>query len=1035
MLKSLLTNHPLVNILFVVVVVLGAMSYSSMPREQDPEINFNWVNINTVLPGASAEDVEQLVTGPLEDAVRNVQDIRWIISTTRESSSNILVRFRDLDEREFDKRVNDLRRELQNKANDELPDEAEDPYILEVTTSNGFPTALVVVQGQADDENLRRIARMVREDIERLQGVDKTIAIGLHEPEMQVQFLPWELAARGLQASDLADGLGQAFRDTFAGKSDVAGNEWLVRISGTTADPQQLSHFQLVNPARPDELIALDQVAEIRRGREKATQLVSFAGRPSVALSVSKLGYTNTLQLVDRINAYIGEKNQQLAGSGITLVLADDQTSTTRHAIAIMQNNAAVGMLLVLAVCWLFLGLKIAAMVTLGIVFSIAGTFLLLDITGNTLNVSVLLGVVIVLGMLVDDAVVVVEAMYYRLQRGAGRLEAALDSLREVGRPVTAAVLTTVAAFLPLMLLPGIVGKFMFVIPFVVTVGLLVSLLEAFWILPAHVIAFRNQPTNTDTLHHWRGRWTHWVRIKYTRMLCYVMRRPAQFLGAGLLSFLLAAAAVAAGMVRMDFFTADPLRVFYVNLDMPPDAPIEETLRQSVQVEEMVRQLVPPDEIRAITVNAGIKFTDVEPLYGDQYGQLQVSLRPSAEGGMAVPDIINSLRQPLQQLSVDGEITFLELTGGPPTLRDINVKVRADDFTELREATDAMLDIVRKLPGVSDVADNDVPGRSELALELDYKAVRRAGLDAGKVARLLRLHLDGEIVAFMRDQGEKVELRVRGLPREQQDITAVLNDPIALPGGGTTTFAALAKQETGKSRGMIRHFNLRRALTVEGDLDEKILESTQAVKLIQAEWDKISRNYPNTDLDFGGALDDINESLDAMFGLFLMGIGLIYLIIAAQFRSYFQPLLILTTVPMAFTGVVAGLLVTGNPLSLFTLYGIIALTGIAVNSAIVLIDAANARIAQGMRPLHATIYAARRRIIPIIMTTSTTIAGLFSLAFGLGGKSLIWGPVAMSIVAGLTIATILTLFMVPALYRAFMRGHTAADFRHSHHLD
>jgi len=1035
MLKNLLTNHALVNILFVVVVTLGAMSYYSMPREQDPEINFNWVNINTVLPGASAEDVEQLVTGPLEDAVRNVQDIRWIVSTTRESSSNILVRFRDLNEREFDKRVNDLRRELQNKANEELPEEAEDPYIVEVTTSNGFPTALVVVQGQADDENLRRTARLVRDDLERIQGVDATIAIGLHEPEMQVEFLPWELAARGLQATDLADSLRQAFRDTFAGKSDVAGSEWLVRISGTTANPQQLSDFQLATVARPDELIALDQVAEIRRGREEAIQLVSFEGKPSIALSVSKLGYTNTLQLVDRINEYISEKNQQLAGSGITLALADDQTGTTRRAISIMQNNAALGMLLVLAVCWLFLGLKIATMVTLGIIFSIAGTFLILDITGNTLNVSVLLGVVIVLGMLVDDAVVVVEAMYYRLQRGSGRLQAALDSLAEVGRPVTAAVLTTIAAFLPLMLLPGIVGKFMFVIPFVVTVGLTVSLIEAFWILPAHVMAFRSDPKSNDTRHHWRGRWTHWVRIKYTRMLCYVMRRPGRFLTAGTLSFVLAAVAVGAGMVRMDFFTGDPIRVFYVNLDMPPDAPLEETLRQSVLVEAVVREWVRPEELRALTVNAGIKFTDVEPLYGDQYGQLQVSLKDPVNGGRAVSEIIDSLREPLQQLAVDGEISFLEVSGGPPTQRDINVKVRSDDFDQLRAATDAMLAIVEKLPGARNVADNDVPGRSELALELDYKAVRRAGLDPGKVARLLRLHLDGEIVAFMRDQGEKVELRVRGLSRQQQDISAVLNDPIALPGGGTTTFAALTRQETGKGRGLIRHFNLRRALTVEADLDEAVLETTEAVKLIQAEWDKISQQFPGTDLDFGGALDDINESLDAMLGLFLMGLGLIYLIMATQFRSYFQPLLILTTVPMAFTGVVFGLILTGNPLSLYTLYGIIALTGIAVNSAIVLIDAANARIAQGMRPLHATIYAARRRVIPIIMTTTTTIAGLFSLAFGLGGKSLLWGPVAMSIVAGLGVATVLTLFMVPTLYRAFMKGHGPEDFRHSHHLD
>jgi multidrug efflux pump subunit AcrB len=241
--------------------------------------------------------------------------------------------------------------------------------------------------------------------------------------------------------------------------------------------------------------------------------------------------------------------------------------------------------------------------------------------------------------------------------------------------------------------------------------------------------------------------------------------------------------------------------------------------------------------------------------------------------------------------------------------------------------------------------------------------------------------------------------------------------------------------ETGKSPGTIRHFNLRRAITVEADLDAEVMDNVQAKVLIDEGWEKVRHQYPNTDLVFSGVLDDIDESLDAMKVLFLLGLGLIYLILAAQFRSYYQPLLILATVPMAFIGVVFGLFLTGNPLSLYTLYGIIALTGIAVNSAIVLIDAANARIAAGMRPLHATIYAARRRIIPILMTTGTTIAGLFSLAFGLGGKSLLWGPVASSIVAGLTIATVLTMFIIPPLYRTFMKGHGPEDFRHSHHID
>src|SRR5210317_137719 len=302
MYKSLLTNHPLVNILFTVVLVMGAMSFLEMPREQDPEINFNWVMVETILPGASAEDVEELVTGPLEDAIRNVQDIRWVISSTRESSSSILIRFRDLSETLFDKRINDVRREVQNKANDELPEDATDPYILEVTTSSGFPTAMVVVAGQADDEQLRQQARIVKQDLERINGVDAVVSIGLQDPEMHVEFSPRELAARGLVATDIADSLRQGFSDTSAGKTRVSGHEWLVRVEGTTTNPEELAAYQLASASNPNKKIALNEVAEIKRGREDATQVVSFGGSPAVALSVIKIPYSNTIELVERVS-------------------------------------------------------------------------------------------------------------------------------------------------------------------------------------------------------------------------------------------------------------------------------------------------------------------------------------------------------------------------------------------------------------------------------------------------------------------------------------------------------------------------------------------------------------------------------------------------------------------------------------------------------------------------------------------------------------------------------------------------------------
>jgi multidrug efflux pump subunit AcrB len=1019
-LRTLIANHPLANIAFAVVILMGLLAYSRMPREQDPEINFNWVNIATILPGASAEDVERRVTNPLEDALRNVQDVRFITSSSRESVSVILVRFRDLPARVFDKRVTDLRREIQNKANAELPAEALDPEIIEITTSNGFPTAMVVLTGQADDETLRYAARTVRDDLEQIAGVDQVEALGFQEPELRVEFEPAALAARGLTAIELAEALRLWFRDVFAGKVKTTDGEWLVRVSGAEPDLERLAGFYVQAPgAGPTPL---DAVAQVRRGREEPRQLVAMDDQPAVLLSVTKIGYTNTLELVGRIRAYIERQNPLLASSGLKLILADDQTVATREALRIMQNNAAIGLLLVLGVCWLFLGARIAALVALGVVFSVTGTFVLLEAVGFTLNVSVLLGIVIVLGMLVDDAVVVVEAAYFRIERGLDALNAVLDALREVGLPVFAAVSTTIAAFLPLMLLPGIVGQFMFVIPFVVTVGLAVSLVEAFWILPAHVSGLGRHAISRSRTQALRQKWTHRVRVKYTRLLIHVMRYPFRYLALAFALFLGAAAAVGGGWVKFQFFAFDPVRLYYVHVDMPPDAPLAETLRQTLAVEGRVRAGLRDGEARSVVTMAGIKFTETEPLYGDQYGQIAVSLNPAAPEVRGLDDIIEDMRAAVVATPGPATISFLKLAGGPPTARPISVKVRADDRQELRAAADAVKAIVADLPGARDVVDDDTPGRAELNLRVDVPAARNAGLDPGQIARLVRLHVDGEVVADLRDRGEKVELRIRAAPRAVRQVRELLDDPLALPGGGVTTLGALLVAEDRESLGLIRHWNLRRAITVEADLDPEQIDTLTANHRLRADWEQIRSRFPGVDLDFSGELDDIAESLEAMGPLFLLGVGLIYLILATRFRSYFQPLLILVTVPLAFTGVTLGLLLSGNPLSLYTLYGVIALTGIAVNAAIVLIDAANARRAAGMSALNATLYAARRRVIAILMTTSTTIAGLSSLAFGLAGKSLLWGPVAASIVWGLAFSSALTLFVVPVLYRIFMRN-------------
>lgn len=1016
--ERLITNHPLANIAFALVIIAGIASYLGMPRAQDPEINFNWVSIVTTLPGASAEDVERELTAPLEDALAQIKDVKFVSSSSREGVSSILVRFEEIGERLFDKRIADLRREVQNKAAAELPFDATDPQVLEITSSNGFPTAILAVYAPAGGENLRRAAFTLKKDIEQLAGVDQVLALGLDEPELHVDFDPERVAAAGLSPLQVAESVAGWFRNTLGGRIRVHDREWLVRLEGKTTDPELLADAAVITA---QGRVALGELGRVARGHDRTAQLVAYNAMPAIMLSVNKQAGTNTLELVARLSDFAAARNQLLRAQGVQLVMLDDQTHETRSAIGVMESNALIGLLAVLGMCWLFLGSRIAVLVAIGIPFSLAGAFIVVDGIGSTLNLTVLLGVVIVLGMVVDDAVVVVEAIYYRLQRGEPPLAAVVGGVAEVGAPVLSAILTTIAAFLPLMLLDGILGDFMFVVPFVVTVALLISLFEAFWILPAHVLALRpdfsKAPGRAQRL---REHYTHLLRVRYARLLIAVMRRPRSALALVVVLIAGALAAVGTGVVRTQFFAFDSIRLFYIHMDMPPGVTLARTLEQSERAAQVVREQLGADELRSVVASAGIKFTETEPLYGDQYGQVLVSLQPRVGDMADSAEIIERLRPAIMALGGEARPAFLEMKGGPPTAKPISVKLKADDYDQLRPAADALIAALAAIDGTRDITDDDVAGRSELRLQPNREKLARAGVSAAELARLLRLYGEGEVVGVTRDHGEKMEVVVRARPAEMVDVTEVLQRPVRLVDGRVIQLGELVDAELRVSKGYIRHYQFKRAITVEAELDRERIDTVAANERLKAAWAELQPRFPGVELDFSGELDDIYESLDSMARLFALGLGLIYLILATQFRSYFQPLIILATVPLAFTGVVLGLLVSGNPLSLYTLYGVIALTGIAVNSAIVLIAAANERRNAGMSALHAAVYAARRRVVPILITSVTTIGGLFSLAVGLGGKSLMWGPVAASIVWGLGFSTVLTLFAIPLIYRLAM---------------
>jgi multidrug efflux pump subunit AcrB len=1024
MLVRLLQNHVLANLTFVLILGAGILAYVLLPREQDPSITFNWVQITTAWPGASAEDVEKLITEPLEEAVRAVQDIRFASSTSRPGMSTLLVRFQDLSEGDYDKRMNDLRREVQTEADRELPLAAEEPQFFELTSANMFPAALIVVSGAADDEILRRNARQVQEDLERLAQVESVEAGGLHDPELQIIFSPEELANVGVTPVALANTVSAYLRDMAAGSLRQGEQQWLVRVIGMGQQLDVLAQVPLNTTSGP---IPLERVATLSRAREKPVQLVRYNGKPAVLLVVSKKAKVSALALLEQLKAYLQRQQNLSRATGVELVLVDDQTPRTRRALRIMENNALLGLALVILTTWIFLGGRLAFFIGIGIPFTLAGTFGVLFLLDQSLNIAVFLGIVIALGMLVDDAVVVMEAIHYRLQQGMASLAAVSAGLAEVATPVVTAVMTTMAAFLPLLLTPGLLGKFMFMIPSVVTVALAISLIEALWMLPAHItygVSVKNHALST--VQRYRRGTLRWLRINYTQLLLRVLRRPVIALVAVVVLFTMAIGVLGSGLVRTDFFATDPIRLFYVNVEMPPSTSLQETLQLVQILEANIKRQTQPGELRETVGYAGLMFTENGLVSGDQYGQLAVSLHPRRPDLRSVDAMIDSLRDDLLSIPGPVRVFFVRRAAGPPASKPINVKVRGDDFSELRRAVAALEGRLQVMPGVKDISNDDVPGTLQLNLRLDGAAIQRAGLDPLIVVRTIRLLLDGEVVASFQDQGEKVDVRVQAQLPEANAINAIVDQPIALPDGGEVALRQLVNLEKGFGAVAIQHYKFRRSITVEADIDKAQTSAVAVNQRIQQEWETLRSHFPNVDLDFSGVFEDIQEGLQALATLFVLGIAVIYLILATQFGSYWQPLMILASVPMAFSGVIFGLLISQHPLSLYTLYGVVALTGIAVNAAIVLIVAANDRLKRGMSVTHATVYAARRRLVPILITTLTTMAGLFSLAVGLGGKSLLWGPVASAIVWGLGFSSVLTLFVIPVLYRLAMGRRSKA---------
>jgi len=1012
---SIFRSRHLADLILVLLLMLGAWAYHAMPRAQYPEVELNWVAVAVVWPGATAQDVEREIALPLEAAVRRVSDVRFVAATSRDHVATLLVRFHEIDHGRFERRLAALDREIR-QASADFPKEARPPQVIELTSSNFFPTAMVVVSGGTADGQVCDLAEATRDKLEKLPGVSRIWSYGMRSRELAVNFDPAALESHGVSLEDLTRAVAEQTRSLPAGMADMSGRRYAMRVEGLNANPDFLAELPIVGA--DGRMTPIGELASVATGISPARELVHLDGRPAVLLSVIKRENVNTLELTDAVHALVKQTNQAFDAPVLTLL--DDQSATTREAIGVMEANALFGLAVVLLVTWFFLGHRLALLTSIGVPFALAGMFLALHLMGHTLNVSVLLGVAIVLGIPLDDAVVVAEAIRLRLAAGMNRVAAVSAALKEVARPVTASIFATCLAFAPLLFLPGLMGRFMFVTPLAVMLTLLCSLAASLWILPRHAVAWGGNAADPG----WRDTFARHLRRYYGKGLHWNMRHPAPVFALFTSMFLLAGAALMLDWVKPRWFASDPLRVFNVNLQMPPASNLETTLAAARQFELAAKRVARPGELNATLAMAGLQFTPSELVLGEQMGQITISLAPQSVSGRGVADYVAALRPALQEeLGRTGaeSVSVQVLSADLPMLSSLSLRLTGAGLEHLAEAARDLRLALVETPGFSDMNDDAGFSQPRLTLQVDAPAAARAGLDPFRLAALVRLHFEGVAVGKIDDGRQSLDVVVRGKPMNQVEVQRWLAKPWRLPDGTRVDPAELFTVTMESTPGELRRVNGERAITLHAGFDQDRITARQAVAAVDAAWADIASRHPGVVLQQGGELDDVKASLRDLLAFLVLGFILMYTLLAVQFGRFVLPLVILATAPMALAGVVLGLLLTGQPITLYTLYGCVALSGVAVNASIVLVSAGEDRLARGLPPLAAAFHAGRRRLIPIIITTLTVIGGLVSLAFGWGGDSLLWGPLAASIIWGLAVATPLTLFVTPLMHGWLMR--------------
>jgi len=1038
------------------ITLIGIISLLSLPIEADPEVKIPIAIVSTVYPGASPADIENLITDKLEEKLINLDNLDSLTSSSTEGLSSITVEFdakADLTES-----IRDLRDEVDN-AKTSLPEDANDPMILEISLSDA-PIITVSLLANLPPDELKLYGEDLQNMLEGISGVSEVVLSGLEQEEMQILVDIQKLEGYGLSLSSIVNAIAANHIDFPIGKILTDGYYYQASVKGQFDTAEELLNLPIAN--RNNQNIFLRDIAEIREvfGEISSTANIYTSEdkeyNASVTLQVKKKTGANITELTSKIKAEVEQYKVNKLPPNVNILVTNDESERIREDIATLGRSAMQTMLIIFAVLFLAIGVKEALLVGFAVPLIFLLAFAGLSLTGETLNTLVLFSLILSLGLIVDTSIVIMEGVYEHIKEGMRGHEAALAAIKTYRAPLIAGTLTTVSVFFPMMLMTGIMGEFIKHIPITIVMTLFSSLFIAIFLLSAVAArVFRNHDHAKQKAKKHKPYLSYLVdplRVWYLEKIRIVLNSKVKsrtWVFGMIIAFALSMMLPISGLLKIQMFPKVDMGYFTVNIELPAGASFEDTTKVAEKVGTMIETLPELDNFIIIVGQAGsasssrIKAGGNASNNASNLANITVNLTSKDTRDLKSYEIAPILRKKIQTIT-EAKVELRELAAGPPSGAPVEVRIKGDDIDLLNATANIVINNIESIPGSRDVTSDTDTGTGEFHFTLKRDQLNYYGISATAVAMELRTAVYGNDSVKIIRNGEETPITIsldfrteecknnnkiklieirdnKTICRnDPQDISQIKNLQIQTP-KGLVPVSELANIELKPAITTIRHKETDRLVTVSGYTEGDILP----VEIMQAFEEKAKDiDLPvGVTLQIGGEQEDTMESFRSLGVAMIFGIFMIIVILVLQFDSYKQPLIILMTLPLSLIGVFVGLTLLGRNFSFPGFIGIVALAGVVVNDAIVLIDRINQNIRRGLPKAEAVVISGGERLQPIILTTITTAAGVLPLAF----SNEMWGDLAWTIAIGITCATILTLVMVPVFYNAIVNENTVRE--------